>query len=287
MNSVGAEETEISPVDYLSRVGKAGEGPHDIATAALMLAALDHPDKKLAPYLAHLSELADAARAEATFMRDAESAALTLGRVFTNRFGYDSQRTVYDDPESADLMMVIDRRRGLPVALGILYMHAARAARMEALGLHAPGHFLLKIAVRGSEALVDPFAGGTILDREQVASPMGIPILTATEPGLEEAPAPHEPVSDIDVLLRLQNNIRTRALRNGDATRAIEIGRRMAQLAPYRPPLWLELAHMHESAGALSAARTAYEHAIRAARGGDMFHNEATLALDALRRRIN
>src|SRR6185503_8438529 len=231
MSSAGAEETEISAVDYLSRVGKAGEGPHDIATAALMLSALDHPDNKLAPYLAHLSELADAARAEATFMRDAESAAHTLGRVFTTRFGYDPNRTVFDDPESADLMMVIERRRGLPVALGILFMHAARAARMEAQGLQAPGHFLLKISVRGSEALIDPFAGGAILDREQMAPHMGIPILAA-EPGLEEAPGPHEPVSDIDVLLRLQNNIRTRALRNGDTTRAIEIGRRMAQLAP-------------------------------------------------------
>src|SRR5262245_30915522 len=245
MNSVGAEPGETSPLDYLSRVGKAGEGPHDIATAALMLAALDHPEKKLAPYLAHLSELADAARAEATFMRDAESAAHTLGRVFTTRFGYDSHRAVYDDPESADLMMVIERRRGLPVALGILYMHAARAARMEARGLQAPGHFLLKISVRGSEALVDPFAGGAVLDREQVQPHMGLPILT--DPGSDEAPPPHEPVSDTDVLLRLQNNIRARALRNGDTTRAIEIGRRMAQIAPYRPPLWLELAHLHES----------------------------------------
>src|SRR5262245_35225626 len=98
MNSAGAEETEISPVDYLSGVGKAGEGPHDIAIAALMLAALDHPDKKLAPYLAHLSELIEAARAEATFVRDAESGAYALGRVFA-RFGYDGNRTVYDDPE--------------------------------------------------------------------------------------------------------------------------------------------------------------------------------------------
>ncbi len=100
-------------------------------------------------------------------------------------------------------------------------------------------------------------------------------------------PGAYEPVSDVDVLLRLQNNIRTRALRNRDSARAIEIGRRMAQLAPYRPPLWLELARLHESAGALSAARSAYEHCLKASRGGDMFHNEATLALHALRRRIN
>jgi regulator of sirC expression with transglutaminase-like and TPR domain len=286
MSSAEAEDTEITPAEYLLRVGSAGEGPHDIGTAALMLAALDHPEKKLAPFFAHLSELSDAARAEATFARDAETAAHALGQVFTSRFGYDGDRMAYDDPENADLMMVIERRRGLPVALGILYMHAARAARMEAQGLHAPGHFLLKIIVKGSEAFVDPFAGGATIDHERVAPHLGVPMLAA-EPGVAEVPGAYEPVSDIDVLLRLQNNIRTRALRNHDSGRAIEIGRRMAQLAPYRPPLWLELAHLHESAGALSAARSAYEHCLKASRGGDMYHNEATLALDALRRRIN
>ena len=283
MNSPGADESETSPTEYLLRLGKAGEGPHDIATAALMLSALDHPGKKLEPYLAHLAEIAEAARAEATFARDGESAARALGQVFS-RFGYDGDRMAYDDPDNADLMMVIERRRGLPVALGILYMHAARAARMEAHGLHAPGHFLLKLTVRGSEALVDPFAGGAIVEREtpQVALPM-----MASEVGEGEALGAYEPVSDVDVLLRLQNNIRTRAMRSRDSTRAIEIGRRMAQLAPYRPPLWLELARLHESEGALSAARTAYEHCLQASRGGDTFHNEATLALHALRRRIN
>jgi regulator of sirC expression with transglutaminase-like and TPR domain len=285
MTSAEAEAPEISPADYLLRVGKAGEGPHDIATVALMLAALDHPEKKLTPYRTHLAALSEAARTEVAFAQDPETAALALGQVFA-RFGYDGDRMTYDEPENADLMMVIDRRRGLPVAIGILYMHAARAAQVEAHGLHTPGHFLLKITVKGSDALIDPFAGGAVIDRERVTPHLGIPML-ASEPASPDAPSAYEPVSDVDVLLRLQNNIRSRALRNHDSARAIEIGRRMAQLAPYKPPLWLDLAHLHESAGALSAARSAYEHCLKASRTGDMYHNEATLALHALRRRIN
>lgn len=286
MSRAEAEETEISPADYLKRLSRAGEGPHDIATAALMLAALDHPERKLAPFLAHLGELSEAAHAEATFAQDAETASRALGQVFTRHFGYDGDRAAYDDPDNADLMMVIERRRGLPVALGILYMHAARAAQMEAYGLHAPGHFLLKIVVKGSEAYVDPFAGGATVDHERVTPHLGVPMLAA-EPSAPEVPGAYEPVSDIDVLLRLQNNIRSRALKSQDAARAIEIARRMAQLAPYRPSLWLELAHLQESVGALSAARSAYEHCLKSSRGGDPYHNDATLALDALRRRIN
>lgn len=287
-NRSETEEIEASPADYLSRLGTAGDGPHDIAFAALMLAALDHPERKLGPYIAHLAELSEAARAEAHFARDAEAAAHALGRVFSGRFGYDGDRMVYDDPDNADLMMVIERRRGLPVALGILYMHAARAAKMEAHGLHAPGHFLLKLVVNGSEALVDPFAGGlAAAERERVVPHLGGHLLAGEAGQGGEEPGPYEPVSDIDVLLRLQNNIRNRALKSRDPGRAIEIGRRMALIAPHRPPLWLELGRLHESAGALSAARSAYEHCLKAARGGDLFHNEATLALHALRRRIN
>ena len=286
MSSAGAEDTEIAPSDYLVRLGRAGEGPHDIATAALMLAALDHPEKKIAPYLAHLAEISEAARAAASFARDGESAAQALGHLLTSRFGYDGERTDFDDPDSADMMKVIERRRGLPVALGILYMHAARAARIEAQGLHAPGHFLLRLSVKGSEALLDPFGSGATVEREPMSAHLSLPMFAA-DPAPADAPSPYEPVSDVDVLLRLQNNIRSRALRNNDSARAIEIGRRMAQLAPHRPPLWLELARLQESAGALSAARIAYEHCLKASRGGDLFHNEATLALDALRRRIN
>ena len=62
---------------------------------------------------------------------------------------YDGDRLNYDDPGNADFMSVIDRRRGLPVALGILYLHrAARAAGFQAMGLNTPGHFLLRNLIR-------------------------------------------------------------------------------------------------------------------------------------------
>src|SRR5277367_1432035 len=41
------------PLEYLKRLGEAGEGPHDIAMAALMLSGLDHPTVPLEPPRAH------------------------------------------------------------------------------------------------------------------------------------------------------------------------------------------------------------------------------------------
>jgi regulator of sirC expression with transglutaminase-like and TPR domain len=278
---------EETPSDYLARLGQAGDGPHDLATAALMLAALDHPDWKRDRFRNHLRELAERVRAEADFARDGDSAARALSSVLAGHYGYEGERGDFDAPENADLMAVIDRKRGLPVTLGILYIHAARAGHMEAQGLFAPGHFLMRVSVKGSEAIIDPFNGGEVLDRERLTTPgLGAP-LAVPEPGSSDSPDPFAPVSDIEVLLRLQNNIKTRALKSRDTARAIEILRRMTMIAPRRSAAWLELGRLQESTGALSDARRAYETCLKLPRSSDHFSHDAAVALHALKRRLN
>jgi regulator of sirC expression with transglutaminase-like and TPR domain len=272
---------DAAPAEFLKRLSAAGEGPHDIAAAALALAALDHPDVKLEPFHNHLSEIAEAARGEAEFSRDAEVAARALSTVVMGQFGYEGDQMHYDDPLNADLISVIERRRGLPVALGILYIHAARAAGLQAQGLSAPGHFLLAIGVKGGEAVIDPFNGGAASDRERLSPPV------LGQLGFAEEPGALEPVSDIEVLLRLQNNIKTRALARRDTGRAIDILWRMLLFAPTRDHLWLELARLQESIGALGAARSSYEQCLAHAKASVSPNNEAALALSALKRRLN
>jgi regulator of sirC expression with transglutaminase-like and TPR domain len=278
---------EVTPGDFLRRMGESGDGPHDLATAALMLAALDRPDKKLSPFRAHLAQLVEAVRDESHFARDAEAAARALSSVIAARYGYEGERENYDDPQNADIFTVMERRRGLPVALGILYIHAARACGMEACGLLSPGHFLLRIGLRGSEALIDPFNGGAVVEREPVGEPDFGTAQFAHEAGAGDMPDPLSPVSDSDVLLRLQNNIKTRALKARESARAIEILKRMTLISPKRNILWFELAYLHESLGALSAARAAYENCVKLSRTGEDVSNEAAFALHALKRRLN
>jgi regulator of sirC expression with transglutaminase-like and TPR domain len=96
-----------------------------------------------------------------------------------------------------------------------------------------------------------------------------------------------EPIGDIDVLLRLENNLKTRASQAGERVRALEIAKRMVLIAPRRPDMWIDLARLSESAGALGAAQTAYEACLALAPQGVALHNEAALALNALKRRLN
>lgn len=272
---------QIDPAEVLRQIGEAGEGPHDIARAALMLSALDHIGRPLAPYEAHLAEIAETARNEAHALHHAEDAARTISAIMVGRFGYDGDRLTYDDPKNADTMAVIDRRRGLPVSLGILYIHAARAAGFEACGLNSPGHFLLRVDARGGHTLIDPFNGGAGLDPERMVSHPRMGAAVGDEPHIIE------PVSDVEVLLRLQNNLKLRAMNSGDRGRALEIAKRMAVIAPRKPELWIDLARLNELAGELGAASRAYEACLALVKPGGALHNEATLGLLALKRRLH
>lgn len=273
-------DVPISPPDYLRQLGAAGEGPHDIARAGLMLAALDRPDADLAQYERHLQDLAEAAHGAGQCVPDAAAAAAGIVTVMAAR-GYDGDSVHYDDPQNADMIAVMDRRCGLPVALGILYLHAARAAGFEAQGLAAPGPFLLTVAFKRERVLIDPFHGGARRDHGFGAPP------AFGDFGVAGAAPAFEPVSDTDVLLRLENAIKTRALAAGNAARATEIVSRMVMIAPSRAGLWLELAQLQETAGALGAARTAYEKCLAQTRAAGQHGNEAALALAALKRRLN
>jgi regulator of sirC expression with transglutaminase-like and TPR domain len=271
---------DITPVEYLARLGRAGSGPHDIATAALMFAALDRPDTSLKPFAEHLAEIAAAARDEAAFARSPELAARGLSDLLNKRYGYDGDQVRYDAPENADLISVIINRRGLPVSLGILYIHAARAAGVKAFGLSAPNHFLMMIQAGGGEAVIDPFNAGKIIDHERSAKP---PQMAEPPPGQKVV----KPVGDVEVLLRLQNNLKTRALEGGDTARAIEVLQRMLLIAPEQPAFWLELGKMNESIQALGAASEAYERAGKLNQALGDGANEAGLALQSLKRKLN
>ncbi len=260
---------------YLQKIGEEGERPLDIARAALMLSALDHPGVPLELFERHLADIARAMKDYAVSMVRVGDGAFALSTLLSTKLAYDGDRLSYDEPSNADLITVIERRRGLPVTLGILYMHAARAAGMTASGLDTQGHFLVRIGFRHDDLTIDPFNGGAVLEAGQ--SPPTV---------LADARLA-EPVGDIDVLLRLQNNLKMRALDKSNTGRALEIAGRMVLLAPRRPELWFDLARLNEATGVLGAARKALERCLDLSPQDAGLHNEAKMALADLKRRLN
>lgn len=239
--------------DALRRLGAVPDAELDIAEAALLLAALDRPMVDLSPYRQHLADIITAVRVE-NAGSEALSRADALNAAIISRYEYQGDQQTYDDMANADLMRVIDRRRGLPVALGILYIHAGRGMGWIVDGLDFPGHFLIRV-VSGERALVlDPFHGGRIAD------PAVMQELLQRMTGERELRPEHvRPMRRRDVLLRLANNIKARAWRAGDVDRTASLLERMLMLAPDFAPAWRELGMVEGRRGRIRQAMAATE----------------------------
>ncbi len=269
--------------EYEARLREIGAADGDrmpLAEAALLLAALDHPGREIDPYMRHVEELAAAlADRQAGGAADRGDA---LSTVIHIEHGYGGDRDTYDDMINANLMSVIDRRKGLPVALAILYIETARRAGWQAWGLDFPGHFVLRLDGEADRVILDPFHAGVSVEPPALRQLLK----TYVGPDAELGQKYYEPMPDRSVLLRLLNNIRGRALQSGNNARGLQVMQRMLMIAPADARLWLESAALQAKSGQLKGAREAAETCL-ALKPETMMRQQAQTLLHTLRRDLN
>jgi regulator of sirC expression with transglutaminase-like and TPR domain len=276
---------QSNPETILRRIGAGPDTGFDIADGALALAALENPETdldRLESYRHHLDELAYDL-AESTGDRpDLSARSDALSTTLHDRHGYDSDTETYDDLANANLMRVIDRRKGLPVALGILYIHVARRQGWPIVGLSFPGHFLLRLEAGGERLIVDPFHRGRACGAGELRSLLK----TIRGENAELKQDHYRQVSDREILLRLQNNVKLRLMQLNQVAKAAETVERMLLFAPEALALWREAGLMHAHVGnlgnAVSALETFLEYETR-----DGPRNEVAAHLQRLRRKLH
>lgn len=263
------------PRALLARAGELPDDQLDLADLALAFAALDRPRVGLDWYRDHLALLCDEV-ANVIAKRDdggVDDAASALSGVIAMRYGYQGDMLSFDDLQNANLMRVIDRRKGLPVSLAILYMHAGRTQGWTLSGLNFPGHFLIRLDRAGERAILDPFNGGI------VRTPTDLRDLLKSVAGIEAELEPNHyaTVSDRDVLIRLQSNIKIRHVQAERYEAALDVLQTMLLLAPNEPSLWHEAGLLNAQTGNLAAAIDALEHVLTLGLTSQDAHRTASL----------
>ena len=163
------------------------------------------------------------------------------------------------DPANSDLIAVCDRRLGLSIALGLLYLEAGRRAGLAVAGVDFPGHFLLRVETDEGPVALDPFAGGrVVMPSELTRRALSAGLMPSVADRLDALMAP---AVDRQVVLRLQSLIFTRALAAGDFAAAERAALRRGLLDPADHRPWLDVAAAREGQGRLAGALQALERA--------------------------
>lgn len=235
--------------EEFNHLGLIDEEDIALDDAALSLAALDHPGTDLAAY----QDLLDMIEARLKVVGgEAETPAKradALAEVLAGEFGFAGDADTYDDPANADLLSVLDRRRGLPVSLSIIWVAMARRLGWSADVLDVPGHVLVVVGAEATPVIVDPFEGGVRVGAERLAA------LVEAATGSGRAETHLAAMPNRAVLIRLLQNQASRAELAGRGRRALELYVRMTTMAPAYPHAWWERARLELVDHEIAAAR--------------------------------
>jgi len=182
-----------------------------LAEAALEYARFAYPEVDVQAYLDRLAAMAGLVEG---------TTHLDLRRVVAIREGLGGDIDDYYDPRNSFLNEVIDRRKGIPITLAVVWIEVGRRAGIDVQGVALPGHFLVFAAGQ----LVDPFGGGEAIGADEAAA------LFAENYGGAPRLNPEwlEPVPPEAILERMLGNL-------------TEAYRRRAENGPtaFRPPEWI------------------------------------------------
>ncbi len=152
--------------DFASEVGQA-DASVDLARAALLIAKEEYPQLSVERHLGQLDQLAEEVKDRIGVGAESLLVFQEILRTIYERNGFRGNREAYYDPRNSLLSDVLDRRKGIPLTLGIVLLEVGWRLGLPLEGVNFPGHFLVRYPGIAIRLLVDPFDGGRIWFEDQ------------------------------------------------------------------------------------------------------------------------
>jgi len=169
-----------------------------------------------------------------------EDRVIALNEFLFSDLGFRGNADNYYDPRNSYLNEVLDRRTGIPITLSVLYIEIGKRVDLPLEGVSFPGHFLVRLPMRGGTLVLDPFSGGVPQSEDELrerlkrviprgAAGGGVPVeQLPLDPFLESA-------SKRQILARLLRNLKGVYREKDKPERLLEVLNRMIIVAPDAP----------------------------------------------------
>lgn len=141
---------------------------YELETGALMLARAGAVDFDLNQCRRFLDEVAFRCR---ELMLDPGSPAeqcKVLNRVIFHEYGFSGDADSFYDPANSFLPLVIERRRGLPITLSILYLLIADRCGLQLEPVGVPGKFMVGCFLEDEPFYIDVYEGGVFREQHDI-----------------------------------------------------------------------------------------------------------------------
>ncbi len=214
----------------------------ELARACLDIAADAYPGLDVDGYVGEIERFTGRLRARLPSGASIEDRVIALNEFLFDDLGFRGNADDYYDPRNSYLNEVLDRRTGIPITLSVLYMEMGRRIGLPLEGVSFPGHFMVRLPLRGGTLVLDPFAGGAPQSEDELRERLKrvIPRVAGANTGsvpLSELPLDQflEPANKRQILARLLRNLKGVYREKDQPERLLEALNRMIVVAPDAP----------------------------------------------------
>lgn len=172
----------------------------DIEEGALLLAQTQYPEINVEAYSALLDGWASDLRERVDFGAPAAQIIGDINEYLFKNLGFHGNEQNYYEAENSYFNKVIDRRKGNPISLCLVYLFLARRLHLPIAGIGMPGHFLCRFQNTTDELFIDAFNNGKVLSKGDC-----VKYLLHTRDGFKEAYL--SPITPRRTLLRVCSNL--------------------------------------------------------------------------------
>jgi regulator of sirC expression with transglutaminase-like and TPR domain len=208
----------------------------DLARACLLIAQDAYPGLDVERYLGDIERMAIRLRARIPQSGGAEERVVALNQYLYDDLGYWGNTEDYYDPRNSYLNEVLERRTGIPITLGIVYMELGRRIGLPLEGVSFPGHFLVRLRLRGGTLVLDPFTGGAPQSEDELRKRLERVVPGRVPGGVAVAELPLdqflEPASTRQILARVLRNLKGIYREAGKPERVLQVLNRMLLVSP-------------------------------------------------------
>jgi regulator of sirC expression with transglutaminase-like and TPR domain len=231
-------------LDRFSELVSRRDGEIELARACLQIAEDAYPGLDVDGYVGEIDRFAKRLRARLGAGAALEDRVIALNEFLFDDLGFSGNTDDYYDPRNSYLNEVLDRRTGIPITLAVLYMEIGRRIELPFEGVSFPGHFLVRLPLRGGTLVLDPFSGGVPQSeselRERLKRVIPGDVAAGRASGVLAAELPLdqflEPASNRQILARVLRNLKGVYREKDKPERMLEVLNRMLIVAPDAAP---------------------------------------------------
>lgn len=184
--------------------------------AVLLLARFGNPTLRTSEYVKTLDHFADMIRPSLRYKRNERDKMQILMKFIFEDLNFKGDNKNYHDPANGFLDQVIDRRKGLPIALSLVAMFIARRLQLPVFGVNMPIHFMLTFVGAQEEQLIDPYDQGAEVSYDQC-------YFFLKKNNVTPRPEHFKMAADIDILTRCIRNLMHSYERSEDVHRVEDL----------------------------------------------------------------